>query len=237
MAFPAVPLRSSRLAQPPDDPAQAAALGRGTARRGRRGSRRRRRFGRGRGIPARFPFVARRAARWPPTPPPSGRPSGPFRLGDRGGWRGDWRGLGQRPSGARRAAPSAPAAGGGCPAGSRGTCRRGLQGALALRREQAAPDLGSHLALGAQRAVGSVDVDPPDDDRGRRPADRGPFLRQRPASVDRVAGMHRAGKLPVEPLPLLDRRHGHVDRAQADRDRDQERGRRQAGVARGGFDR
>jgi hypothetical protein len=49
--------------------------------------------------------------------------------------------------------------------------------------------------------------------------------------------MNGAGKLPVEPFPLLDRRHGHVDRAQANRDGDQERGGRRAGVAWGGFDR
>jgi hypothetical protein len=102
---------------------------------------------------------------------------------------------------------------------------------------QVAPDLGSHLAFGAKLAVRVKDVDAPDDDRVRRPADRWPFLSQGPASVDRVAGAHGTGKLPVEPGPFLDRRHRHVDRAQPDGDRHEQGGRRDAGVPRGGLDR
>jgi hypothetical protein len=100
-----------------------------------------------------------------------------------------------------------------------------------------APDLGSHLALGAQLAIRIEDIDPPHHDRVGRAADRGPFLSQGPPSVDRVAGAHRAGKLPVEPRPLLDRRDRHIDRAKPDRDRDEQRGWGDAGVSRGGFDR
>jgi hypothetical protein len=108
---------------------------------------------------------------------------------------------------------------------------------LAFSPAQVAPDLGSHLAFGAKLAIRVEDVDPPHDDGVRRRADRGPFLGQGPASVDRVARVHGVRKLPVEPRPLLDRRHRHVDRAQPDGDRDEQRWWGDAGVARGGFDR
>jgi hypothetical protein len=234
--FSAAPLSSPRLAQAPDDPAQAAALGRSRARWPGGCGRGRRSFGRGWGGRVRvFSVARRRAARWATAPPPSRRPCSPLWLGGRGGGSGHRRGFGHRPVGTRRPASSPPPSG-CCRRGGR-RVRRHVWGVLAVLRRQVAPDLGSHLALGAQRAVRRVDVDSPHDDRGGRPADRRPLLGQRPAGVDRVAGVHGTGKLPVEPFPFLDRRHRHVDRAQPDRHGDQERGRGYAGAAGGGFDR
>jgi hypothetical protein len=47
----------------------------------------------------------------------------------------------------------------------------------------------------------------------------------------------RAGELPVEPFPFLDRGKGHVDGAEPDRHGNQERGGRDASLAGAGFDR
>jgi hypothetical protein len=82
-----------------------------------------------------------------------------------------------------------------------------------------------------------VDVDAPDDDRGRRAADRRPLLGERPARVDRVTGVDRAGELPVQPLPLGDRGHGRVDRTEADGHRHDERRWRGPGTVLAGLDR
>jgi hypothetical protein len=229
--FSAPPLSPPRLAQAPDHPAQAPARARGRAGCG---------CSRGRGslcggccAPGRLAVSRCGAAGWAPPPPPSRRPRRPLRLGDRGGRSGDWRGFRHRPVGARR--PASSPAPSGC---RRRSARRGrVGGVLAVRRREVAADLGSHLTLGAERAVRRVDVDPPHDDRGRGPTDWGPLLGQRPAGVDRVAGVHCTGKLPVEPGPFLDRRHRHVDRSQTHGDRDEQRGWGDARVPRGGFDR
>jgi hypothetical protein len=82
-----------------------------------------------------------------------------------------------------------------------------------------------------------VNVDPPDDDRGRRAAQRRAFLGQHPAGVDRVAGVDRAWEFPVQPLPLGDQRHRHVDRTESDGHRHDQRGRSWAGSVLAGFDR
>jgi hypothetical protein len=104
-------------------------------------------------------------------------------------------------------------------------------------RRRLAPDLGADLALGAECAVRGVDVDPPDHDRGGGVADRGSLLVQGPAGVDGFAGMDGAWKLPVEPFPRGDPGHGRVDRAEPDRDRDQQGGRDEPRLPRTGFDR
>jgi hypothetical protein len=49
--------------------------------------------------------------------------------------------------------------------------------------------------------------------------------------------VHRTGKLPVEPRPLLDRRDWHVDGPEPDGDRHEQGGWGDAGVPWGGFDR
>jgi hypothetical protein len=46
-----------------------------------------------------------------------------------------------------------------------------------------------------------------------------------------------ARKLPVEPFPFLDGRYWHVDRAKPDRNGHEKRGRRDARLARAGFNR
>src|SRR5438094_889368 len=142
-----------------------------------------------------------------PAPPPARRAGRSFRLGGgcrrRGHGRRLWEGsIGPGPA-------ASPSRCGG--SGDRGD--RLLRGPLAGNRH-AAFDLGADLALGAKGAIGGVDVDPPDDDRGRRAGQRAPLLSQRPPGVDRVACMHRPGKFPVQPLPLGDGGHWHVDRAQ-----------------------
>lgn len=111
-----------------------------------------------------------------------------------------------------------------------------LLGTLALLGRQVASHLGSDLAFGAKGAIYGVHVDPPDDDRGWRAADRGPLLRQRPAGEDRVTGVDGARELPVQPLPFLHRRDRHVDRAQPDGYRDEQGGRSDPHVSGGGFD-
>jgi hypothetical protein len=178
-------------------------------------------------------FSRRRAAGWASPPPPSRRAGRPFGFGHRCSRRRQRRGFGHRRSGAGR--PASSAAPSGCC--NRSATRRGrVRRALAVLRAQVPSHLGSHLAFGAQGAVRGMEVDPPHDDRGRRPADRGSLLGQRPAGVDRVARAHGTGKLPVEPFPFLDRGHRHVDRAEPDRHGDQERRRGYAGVPGGGLD-
>ncbi len=99
-----------------------------------------------------------------------------------------------------------------------------------------APNAGAHLALSAKRPVGGVDVHPPDDDCGRGASDGRPFLGQRPARVDGFPGAHRPRKLPVDPLPLRDRRHRHVHAAEPNRGRDEQRGRGEAAAGVPGVD-
>lgn len=188
--------------------------------------------------PGSLPFTASCCARRAPAASATRRSRCPFGLGDRGRRRGDCRGLRQESVGKRSGrscgrgrTPSSPPAGCGC----RGCFGGGLM-VLALARHLAS-HLGADLAFGAQRSIGGMQVDPPHHDRRRRTADGRPLLGQRPAGVQRLAGVDWPGKLPVEPGPLLDGGYGHVDRPEADGHRHEQGWRRHAGLSGPGFDR
>jgi hypothetical protein len=239
-----VPLGSPGLAQAPDHPTQAAALACRSAAAalafkaawcGRRCGRRSRRL---RGCaPGRLPFPRRRNAGWPAPSAPPRRPRGSFGLGD-GGRRSGCRrrGFDRGPCGSCRPAPPAPSRCGGSSGHSASRSGRLLR-PVTFRSGQVPSDLGPDLTFGAQSAIRGVNVNPPDHDRGRRCADRWPFLCQGPAGVDGFACVDRSGELPVEPLPLLHGRHRHVDRAEPDRHCHEQGRRRHTGMSGGGFDR
>ena len=173
-------------------------------------------------------FARGRAARTPATAAPRGGAGRPLGLGRRSRRSRDRGRLGE----GRRRRSIAPARAPAAAAVAR--CRRSrlLAGGRAQGSGPAvALDRRPDLAFGAQAAVDGVHVDPPHHD-GRGGAAHGrPFLRQRPAGVDRVPGVDRTRELPVQPLPLGDRRDRRIDGAEADgHGHDERRGRRTRAV-------
>jgi hypothetical protein len=212
--------------EPSEHPCQAAAVGRrsswGCRRSGSRGG-----LLHVRGARLVLLFTARRPGRTPAAPPP--RPTGgSLGFGLRRRRSRDRRGLDDGAVG-----PRTPPAASWC--GGLGPVL--LPSGLLPRRRRGSPDLGADLAFGAEGAVRGVNVHPPDDDRGRRPADGWPLLGERPSRVDRVACMDRSRELPVQPLPFSDGRHWHVDRSEPDGQRHHQRRRRRAVTTCGSFDR